>query len=60
LRENTEWLETVEDGWNVLVGGNRDKIDKMINEFTPLSETHKERFGSGDASRAIVFRMGKI
>jgi UDP-N-acetylglucosamine 2-epimerase (non-hydrolysing) len=44
LRENTEWVETVEDGWNVLVGADKEKIVKMVDEFEPLSETHKDRF----------------
>jgi len=26
LRENTEWVETLEDGWNVLVGADADRI----------------------------------
>ena len=54
LRENTEWVETVEDGWNVLVGANKGKIVKMVNGFNPLLKTHKDRFGSGDASGKIV------
>ena len=33
LRETTEWVETVEDGWNVLVGANDDAIIKMANDF---------------------------
>ena len=57
LRENTEWVETVEDGWNVLVGADKEKIAKMVKEFEPLFKTHKDRFGSGNASREIVFRM---
>ena len=28
LRENTEWVETVEDGWNVLAGANDGAIIK--------------------------------
>ena len=28
LRETTEWVETVEDGWNVLVGANDGAIIK--------------------------------
>lgn len=31
LRENTEWVETVDAGWNVLVGADRKKILEMIN-----------------------------
>ena len=58
LRENTEWVETVWDGWNVLVGAKEEKIVKMITEFEPLSETYKNRYGSGDASRKIVEIIG--
>jgi UDP-N-acetylglucosamine 2-epimerase (non-hydrolysing) len=32
LRENTEWVETVEDGWNVLVGASKEKIIEMVND----------------------------
>jgi UDP-N-acetylglucosamine 2-epimerase (non-hydrolysing) len=32
LRENTEWVETVEDGWNVLVGANKEDASKKIVE----------------------------
>ena len=27
LRETTEWVETVEDGWNVLVSADKERID---------------------------------
>jgi UDP-N-acetylglucosamine 2-epimerase (non-hydrolysing) len=35
LRENTEWVETVEAGWNVLVGADNCRILKTINYFNP-------------------------
>ncbi len=54
LRENTEWGETVEDGWNVLVGANKDKIIEMVNGFHPSLKTHEDRFGNGNASEKIV------
>ena len=38
LREDTEWVETVEDGWNVLVGANDGVIIKMANGFEPEGE----------------------
>ena len=38
LREDTKWVETVEDGWNVLVGANDDAIIKMANGFEPEGE----------------------
>jgi UDP-N-acetylglucosamine 2-epimerase len=54
LRENTEWIETVEDEWNVLVGSKKDKILEMAKNFHPSPKTHKNRFGDGSASEKIV------
>lgn len=53
LRETTEWVETVEAGWNVLVGADYGKIMDTVSEF----EGAKERpalFGAGDASSRIA------
>jgi len=52
LRVNTEWVETVEDGWNVLVGSDKEVIIKMVNEFEPDDE-QKNVFGEGKASSEI-------
>ncbi|NPE28452.1 UDP-N-acetylglucosamine 2-epimerase (non-hydrolyzing) [Methanococcoides sp. SA1] len=60
LRENTEWVETVEDGWNVLVGSNKDKIVEIVNEFKPSFERYRNRFGNGDASKNIVSVINNI
>jgi UDP-GlcNAc3NAcA epimerase len=35
LRENTEWVETVEAGWNVLVGADGEKIAGAIRASRP-------------------------
>ena len=53
LRENTEWLETLEDDWNILVGSDQKMIVKMANEFKPK---HKQRdiFGDGGASKKVI------
>jgi len=53
MRENTEWVETVEDGGNVLVGAEYEKIRDAILNF----EGAKERgnvFGNGDACENIL------
>lgn len=52
LRENTEWVETVEAGWNVLVGAERERIVDAVRHFSPGSR-QKSIFGDGDASRLI-------
>ena len=41
LRENTEWVETVDAGWNVLVGADEEKIvkaaaDQRVLDGRPL------------------------
>ncbi|MDR7665079.1 UDP-N-acetylglucosamine 2-epimerase (non-hydrolyzing) [Methanosarcina sp. Z-7115] len=54
LRENTEWVETIEDGWNVLVGTDKNKIIEMIYRFNPSLNTHSNRFGNGSAGAKIV------
>ena len=53
LRENIEWVETVEDGWNVLVGADKKKIAKMANDFEPKNE-QRDVFGNGDARDKIT------
>ena len=52
LRENTEWVETVEMGWNILVGTDKEKIKKMINIFSPQGERSRA-YGDGNASKKI-------
>ncbi len=53
LRENTEWVETVEDGWNVLVGADYGKIVDAIMEFEGTGR-QSGVFGCGDASERIL------
>jgi len=53
LRENTEWVETIEDGWNVLVGANDGAIIKMTNDFEPKGE-QRDVFGDVKAGEVIA------
>lgn len=53
MRDETEWVETVEDGWNVLVGAEAERIVKAAISFEPETE-QREMFGKGDASQRIV------
>jgi UDP-GlcNAc3NAcA epimerase len=53
LREETEWVETVENGWNVLVGADEQKIVGAIMGFNPVEE-RSDYFGKGNAAAEIV------
>jgi len=35
LRDETEWVETVKVGWNVLVGANEESMVEVVRGFTP-------------------------
>ena len=59
LRENTEWVETVEDGWNVLVGANGGAIIKMTNGFEPEGK-QRDVFGDGKAGEKIKEVIGGL
>ncbi|MFZ5516343.1 MAG: non-hydrolyzing UDP-N-acetylglucosamine 2-epimerase [Candidatus Zhuqueibacterota bacterium] len=53
LREETEWVETVTDGWNCLVGADAQKIISAIQSFSP-NTPQKGHYGDGTASDKIV------
>ena len=58
LREETEWTETVEVGWNHLVGSDT----KLICRCVRSSSTEKkmiEEYGKGDSSKVLVDIIGK-
>lgn len=52
MRDNTEWVETIEDGGNVLVGANYRKIVDSIKNFEG-STSKKNVFGIGNSSEKI-------
>jgi len=53
IDEATGWTETVEDGWNILVGSNRDKIIEAVKHFEPEGK-QRNAFGDGKAAERIV------
>jgi UDP-GlcNAc3NAcA epimerase len=53
MREETEWVETVDAGWNKLVGSDPAKIREAVQSFTP-SAPHTSLYGDGRAAAACV------
>jgi UDP-GlcNAc3NAcA epimerase len=61
LREETEWVETVKSGWNVLVGTSTGGIIREVSHAEGRREYPKENkiFGDGKASQKIVQTLVK-
>jgi len=59
LREETEWVEITEAGWNLLVGANEQRIEKAIHEFRPQGE-RLPVFGDGKASQRIALHLQSV
>ena len=53
LREETEWTETVDAGWNVVAGVNAERIVDCILSFSPPA-ARPRLYGDGHASDRIV------
>lgn len=56
MRDETEWTELVDSGWNVLVGANAERIKAAIVEATAPT-VWPAFYGDGDASGKIVGRI---
>ncbi len=54
LRPETEWVETVAAGWNILVGAERDKITHAITQYEWPRTEPPQLFGDGHAAERIV------
>ena len=58
LREETEWTETVEAGWNVLVGSRLQAIIEAVSKAEPHPPA-RNPYGEGDAAERIVQSLNK-
>lgn len=59
LRPETEWVETVTAGWNLLVGAERDKITHAVTEHKWPASEPPQLFGDGQAAKKIVHHLEK-
>lgn len=59
LRKETEWVETVEAGWNVLAGTDWEDIVKAVYRPTPELSMFNP-FGVGDAAQRIACSLADL
>jgi UDP-N-acetylglucosamine 2-epimerase len=53
LRDQTEWVETVDIGWNILVGANSEQIVDAAKSFHPPA-TRPQIYGDGKTAARCV------
>lgn len=53
LREETEWIETVESGWNTLVGNDTNKILNAIHHSS-ITKNEIFEYGIGNTASRII------
>jgi len=57
LRPETEWIETIEAGWNVVVGSDHSLIVEKTQTMHPCPQSERQIFGDGRASEVILRRL---
>lgn len=59
MRDQTEWTETVDLGWNTLTGANAGKIQSAAERLLDCccGVTHTQPYGSGFSAEATVNRI---
>jgi UDP-GlcNAc3NAcA epimerase len=53
LREETEWVETVQAGWNILAGAGTDRIVQVVRNMVPPA-TRAGLYGGTNVARRCV------
>ena len=54
LRDETEWVETVVVGWNLVTGTDPDAIAEAVERHRDVRSPHPSLYGHGDAAERIV------
>ncbi len=58
LRSNTEWVETVQSGWNTLVDLDIERVLSALAR--PIPQNHPQLYGDGKAAERCVAAIGAL
>jgi UDP-N-acetylglucosamine 2-epimerase len=56
MRTETEWMETVNAGWNIVVGADGEKIVAAVRSFK-TNKPRPELYGDGRAAEKIIHHL---
>jgi len=59
MRKQTEWVETVETGWNILVTNDTNKIKDALENFNPKGY-RPQFYGDGKAAKQIANHINSL
>ena len=59
IREETEWVETVESGWNVLAGTETESIVSKVKECHP-GNSSRWPWEKGEASKSVAKLLTRV
>ena len=60
LRDETEWVELIENGFNVLTGANKEKILTTYKNAIFETNYNINLYGGGNASKTIINELKKL
>jgi UDP-GlcNAc3NAcA epimerase len=58
LRSTTEWVETVDAGWNTLVDLDGERVLAALER--PVPKDHPQLYGDGKAAERVVAAIGRL
>ncbi len=58
LRSTTEWVETVQSGWNTLVDLDGERVLTALDR--PIPQNHPQLYGDGKAAERCVAAIGRL
>jgi UDP-GlcNAc3NAcA epimerase len=59
MRDTSEWVETIESGWNILVGTDREALAAALAS-PPRGAQHPAFYGRGDAGERLAVALARF